>query len=228
LHEKTRVWVDKAKRQNAGRVVSGAGFDVVSSRRAGFELFEELRGSFGFRGKRVLDAGCGGLARFTIPLALEAECVVAFDVVFEAVCEAREAVARVGLSNVVFVQGDLCEELPFANDFFDVVFCVGVVYHLPSKVFVRGCLSEFNRVLKPGGVLVINFANKYYYRNFPFMAYRWLYERVRGTHPVAFDYYSLGFSRGLLCSAGFVGVRVVFSNESSDFFIAKKPGAGEE
>lgn len=47
--------------------------------------------------------------------------------------------------------------LPFEDGSFDVVVCVRVVHHLerPAAVF-----AEFARVLRPGGVLVLEFANK--------------------------------------------------------------------
>ncbi|MDA8202718.1 MAG: methyltransferase domain-containing protein [Chloroflexi bacterium] len=47
--------------------------------------------------------------------------------------------------------------LPFADGTFDAVVCVRVVHHLehPEAVF-----AEFARVLRPGGVLVLEFANK--------------------------------------------------------------------
>ena len=53
-------------------------------------------------------------------------------------------------------QGD-AYALPFDDGSFDAVVCVRVVHHLqhPGAVF-----AEFARVLRPGGVLVLEFANK--------------------------------------------------------------------
>jgi ubiquinone/menaquinone biosynthesis C-methylase UbiE len=53
-------------------------------------------------------------------------------------------------------QGD-AYALPFDDGSFDAVVCVRVVHHLeqPAAVF-----AEFARVLRPGGVLVLEFANK--------------------------------------------------------------------
>jgi ubiquinone/menaquinone biosynthesis C-methylase UbiE len=53
-------------------------------------------------------------------------------------------------------QGD-AYALPFKDGSFDAVVCVRVVHHLehPGAVF-----AEFARVLRPGGVLVLEFANK--------------------------------------------------------------------
>jgi SAM-dependent methyltransferase len=51
---------------------------------------------------------------------------------------------------------DISKKLPFKNEFFDKVFCVCVLEHLPS--FMRRCLMrEINRVLKPGGIAGLTF-----------------------------------------------------------------------
>ncbi len=61
-----------------------------------------------------------------------------------------------GDSRVRVEQGD-AYALPFADEAFDAVVCVRVVHHLehPAAVF-----AEFERVLRPDGVLVLEFANK--------------------------------------------------------------------
>lgn len=49
-----------------------------------------------------------------------------------------------------FVQAD-AESLPFADDTFDVVIANHMLYHVPDR---PKALSEFRRVLRPGGVLI--------------------------------------------------------------------------
>jgi ubiquinone/menaquinone biosynthesis C-methylase UbiE len=73
--------------------------------------------------------------------------------------EAHVAAAREefrGHPRIRVEQGD-AYALPFEDGSFDVVVCVRVVHHLehPGAVF-----AEFARVLRPGGVLVLEFANK--------------------------------------------------------------------
>lgn len=48
--------------------------------------------------------------------------------------------------------GDACS-LDFADNFANVVLCMGPLYHLPERVERMKCLKEAFRVLKPGGLL---------------------------------------------------------------------------
>ncbi len=45
--------------------------------------------------------------------------------------------------------------LSFQNDFFDKVFCLAVLHHIPSRKFRKDFLKEIKRILKPKGKLVL-------------------------------------------------------------------------
>jgi len=45
--------------------------------------------------------------------------------------------------------------LPFPNNFFDKIFSIRVLMHVPSKEFQLQFLKEAKRVLKPGGLLIL-------------------------------------------------------------------------
>jgi len=101
-------------------------------------------------GQRMLDAGCGRYLKVCKEFADTAE-VVGIDL--ESVLETDNKSAPFG------VRGDL-GHLPFPSEYFDLVISRSVVEHLeePRRVF-----SEFARVLKPGGRVVILTPNKYDY-----------------------------------------------------------------
>ena len=99
-----------------------------------------------WREKRILDAGCGTgaiLKRLGSP-----ERNIGIDLAPEAISLCRER----GLDNLI--QGDICA-LPFEDGSFDAVICSSVLYHewVPN---IPGALHEFHRVIRPGGLLLIN------------------------------------------------------------------------
>jgi SAM-dependent methyltransferase len=49
---------------------------------------------------------------------------------------------------------DRADDLRFPDAHFDRVFCLSVIEHIPRDLWTR-CMSEFERVLRPGGRLVI-------------------------------------------------------------------------
>lgn len=126
-----------------------------------FEYFDRLRDAiepapfaesfyeFGSkRDKKVLDVGCGN----GWVLAHYARCGA--NVTGVDITEAGVELCRTRFRNEN-LKGDFvvanAEHLPFQDNTFDVVSCMGVVHHTsnPAKV-----VSELRRVLKPGGRLV--------------------------------------------------------------------------
>lgn len=53
------------------------------------------------------------------------------------------------------------ELIDFENDTFDVVLCLGPMYHLIDRDAQEKCLSECLRVLKPGGILALAYITKF-------------------------------------------------------------------
>jgi len=99
-----------------------------------------------WRERKILDVGCGTgaiLQRLANP-----ERNVGIDLAPEAISFCRQR----GLRNVR--QADICA-LPFADASFDAVICSSVLYH-QWVADVQGAVREMNRVLQPGGVLLIN------------------------------------------------------------------------
>src|SRR5438477_2599980 len=99
-----------------------------------------------WREKEIVDVGCGTGA--ILKQLGNPEQNVGIDLAPEAISFCRQR----GLNNVR--QGDICA-LPFADASFDAAICSSVLYH-QWVGDVEGAVREMYRVLRPGGVLLIN------------------------------------------------------------------------
>jgi SAM-dependent methyltransferase len=112
-----------------------------------FLAYMAPHGPESFRGKLVLDAGCG-TGRHAHYAARYGADVVAADL-GPAIEVAHRNTVMTGTA--LAVQADLYD-LPFAEDTFDLVYSLGVLHHLPDP---EGALREMLRVVRPGGELKI-------------------------------------------------------------------------
>ena len=108
----------------------------------------------GYRGRRVLEVGCGAgvdLARF----AKGGADVVGVDLASSAIDLARANFQQQGLSGEFRVADG--EALPFPENVFDLVYAHGVVQYTSNP---RRLVDECRRVLKPGGEAVFQVYNR--------------------------------------------------------------------
>ncbi len=101
--------------------------------------------------KKILDAACGK-GRATKEFAKFYK-VTACDISEKMLVFVKD----LKLPGVKIAQGEL-EKLPFENNAFDAIVCLETIVHLSDIVVV---FSEFYRVLKPGGILILDFDNRY-------------------------------------------------------------------
>ena len=94
----------------------------------------------------VLEVGCGDGA-FTTDLAEYSNAVTAIDL---SAGQIKENTAR--FPGINFLQHDVSARLPFADGAFEVVWCSEVLEHLFDPGFA---LQEMQRVLRPGGRLLV-------------------------------------------------------------------------
>ena len=113
------------------------------------ELQSVLRAAGEVSGRDVLDVGCGD-GRYAITLARLGARVVGLDPSGPALEVARGRASDAGVT-VALAEGD-GRSIPFASETFDIVTAVTVLCFVksPEKVF-----GEVERVLRPGGLLVI-------------------------------------------------------------------------
>jgi SAM-dependent methyltransferase len=99
-----------------------------------------------FRGKKVLDCGCGPGRHSWVFGSLGAQ-VTAFDTSENGIANARKECE--GFPDVTIEYRNILEPLPYSRDY-DLVWCYGVV-HCTGDTF--GALRNITRHLRPGGLL---------------------------------------------------------------------------
>lgn len=113
---------------------------------------KKLRGA-GFRGGRILDAGCGfGATNLALAHLFPQTDLVGIDLSIPLLDLGRVAAAEAGVEGRVLFQEADVMEIPFDDDEFDVVLNLNMV-HLaedPGRM-----LAELERVLKPRGFLFL-------------------------------------------------------------------------
>lgn len=105
------------------------------------------------KGKVVLDVGCwtGQFERLAYKSAKK---MVAIDSNPEAISFAKKK-----LPDVKFIVTK-ADKLPFSSSYFDSVFLMDVLEHVP-KGSEKEVLRQIHRVIKPGGILIISTPNKH-------------------------------------------------------------------
>jgi SAM-dependent methyltransferase len=125
-------------------------FDEVAKFRYDTQPFMRKLMEFdNFRGKRLLEIGCG-LGTDLLQFARAGAVVTGVDLTPASVELVRKRLAIEGVPGEAQVAD--AEHLPFADNTFDVVYSFGVLHHTPNT---QKAIDEVHRVLKPGGRVII-------------------------------------------------------------------------
>lgn len=107
---------------------------------------------------RILDV-CAGTGVYSFYLAEKGHCVTACDLVEHNVKVIRSSPESVRLNDI-----KVCNVLDlscFQDKSFDIVLCMGALYHLKNIQEKERAVNECKRVLKPDGLLVLSYLNKF-------------------------------------------------------------------
>jgi len=101
--------------------------------------------------ENILDAGCG-TGNFSLALAKEGFKVVGIDFAQGMLEKAKKKAMENSINSIIFERVDLNQILPYPSNYFDSVICMLVLPYVKNPDFT---INEFERVLKPGGTLII-------------------------------------------------------------------------
>jgi ubiquinone/menaquinone biosynthesis C-methylase UbiE len=103
------------------------------------------------------EIGCS-LGQMTALLAPHFTRMTASDLSAKCVSLADKRLRRYGIENVDFVQADAEATPQFADATFDVVYSFSAIRYCPDPL---KALREIHRTLKPGGLMLVDFPNRY-------------------------------------------------------------------
>lgn len=148
----SRDAAENAKLQQIQRQFGAAAADYVTSKvhASGPDLVWLVEEAALTGTERVLDVATGG-GHTAFALAPRAAEVVALDLTRPMLDAAQQEAAVRQLHNIHFLEGD-AQAIPAEDSSFDVVACRKAAHHFPN---VRQAVSEWARVLKPGGKLLL-------------------------------------------------------------------------
>jgi ubiquinone/menaquinone biosynthesis C-methylase UbiE len=107
--------------------------------------------------KKILDLGCGS-GRHLVCLARMGFRVYGIDIAKEGIKIAKNWLKEESLTADLKV-GDIYKKLPYPNNFFDAVIGIRVIHH--GKIeWIRKCIKELARIIKPNGWLFVTIAKK--------------------------------------------------------------------
>jgi ubiquinone/menaquinone biosynthesis C-methylase UbiE len=104
----------------------------------------------------VFDAGCGAGTGIRL-LWSRVNRVVGMDYSASAIARCHRALQVNAISNVDLIRGDV-REIPLPASYVDKTLCISVLQYV-DDYDVRLALSEFRRVTKPGGMLILHVKN---------------------------------------------------------------------
>lgn len=108
--------------------------------------------------KRVLDLGCG-VGRNLIEFAKHKFEVYGIDLSETAIKLLKKLLQKLKLKAFLTV-GNIYDELPYKDNFFDCVVCVQTLQH-GTETQIKFAIKEIKRVLKPKGLIFITVCGRY-------------------------------------------------------------------
>ncbi len=132
--------------------------DFSSTRRFVWQGLEPLY-NYALRGEKVLDLGCGNGRLLQIFKEI--------DIDYTGIDNSEKLIeiARKVHPNAKFETADALN-LPFANNYFDKVYSIAVLHHIPSDKLRLKFLEGVRRVLKPEGLFILTAWDLWRWRKF--------------------------------------------------------------
>lgn len=126
-----------------------SGSDKIADKHIISKMFQEVSKILN-ESDVVLEVGCGA-GIHTISIAERCKHIVAMDLSSGPLKRVKEKIHKGDISNIEVIEG-IAEMIALRDNVFDRVVCIGLLHHL---ITIAPAISEIERVLKPGGSIII-------------------------------------------------------------------------
>ena len=130
-------------------------------------------------GDKALDFGCGNGRLSELFAGIKNIHYTGVDQACLLIEKAREKYAGAGAE---FICSD-GEKLPFPDEYFNTIFAVASLHHIPSEQKRLELLAEFQRLLKPNGILVVTVWNLWQRKYISLIA-KYTLKKISGQSPL--------------------------------------------
>ncbi len=148
----TRYW-EAIYEQNPDEIERVYSTDIVDRKKVVLQMLDQCTGEVP---SMVLDVGCGP-GVFMREVLERGHTVVGMDISDRMTREAKEAVKRYYNERAICVVGDI-ERLPFEDNTFDVILCIGVLSYVDNDA---SGIGEMTRVVRKNGSIILAVPNKW-------------------------------------------------------------------
>ena len=122
--------------------------DFARTRQKPWPEFKFLFDDYLYPGERILDLGCGNGRLFEIIKDKKIDYIGV---------DSSEKLIKIAENNYPGAKFQVADalNLPFPDNYFDKVYSIAVLHHIPSQEFRLQFLKEIKRVMKPKGLLIL-------------------------------------------------------------------------
>ncbi|GAI24349.1 unnamed protein product, partial [marine sediment metagenome] len=153
--------------------------DFSRSRERIWDEMKFLFNDYLIAGERVLDLGCGN-GRFYELFKRQNIDYIGVDISEKLIDIAKKRYPKVKFQKVDALN------LAFPENFFDKVYSIAVLHHIPSQEFRKQFLKEIKRVLKPRGILILTVWNLWQKRKTKRLISKFILRKILGKSKLDF------------------------------------------
>lgn len=136
-------------RDNSNRIEYLLSYDIIASL---------ITTYFNNKKIKLIDVGCG-TGCYTIPLSTFCEKITACDIIEESLNILQDKANHFGIDNIDIIHTNAISLSSIPSNEFDIVLCMGPLYHLDQDTDRNLCLAEMSRIIKKEGVAIFSYLN---------------------------------------------------------------------